>query len=232
MVRENPLIIQGGMGIGVSNWVLARAVAMRGQLGVVSGTAIDMVMVRRLQDGDVGGHVREAIEHFPLADVGQSVLRRYFLPNGRAKGAPYKLLPMHKQVVSTARQQLTVLAGFVEVWLAKQGHEGHVGINLLTKAQLPNLATLYGAMLAGADVVLMGAGIPREIPGALDALAEHRPASLKFLPVKSRTSSVASSAHAMLRPACVRRFAAPSNAIARTPNVVANSIRLTPTPGQ
>jgi NAD(P)H-dependent flavin oxidoreductase YrpB (nitropropane dioxygenase family) len=26
----------------------------------------------------------------------------------------------------------------------------------------------------------MGAGIPREIPGALDALAEHRPASLKF----------------------------------------------------
>ena len=179
-VQENPLIIQGGMGIGVSNWLLARAVSMRGQLGVVSGTAIDMVMVRRLQDGDVGGHVRAAIERFPLVEVGQSVLRRYFLPNGRAKGAPYKLLPMHKQVVSAARQQLTVLAGFVEVWLAKQGHEGRVGINLLTKAQLPNLATLYGAMLAGADVVLMGAGIPREIPGALDALAEHRPASLKF----------------------------------------------------
>src|SRR6185503_18526798 len=33
---------------------------------------------------------------------------------------------------------------------------------------------------AGVNVVLMGAGIPREIPGALDALAEHRPASLKL----------------------------------------------------
>jgi NAD(P)H-dependent flavin oxidoreductase YrpB (nitropropane dioxygenase family) len=35
-------------------------------------------------------------------------------------------------------------------------------------------------MLAGVDCVLMGAGIPREIPAALDALAEHRPAALKF----------------------------------------------------
>jgi nitronate monooxygenase len=179
-LRDNLLIIQGGMGIGVSNWALARAVSTRGQLGVVSGTAIDTVVVRRLQDGDPGGDVRAAIAHFPLPSVGESVLRRYFLPNGRAPGAPYKLLPMHKQVVSAARQQLTILSSFVEVWLAKQGHEGRVGINLLTKVQLPNLATLYGAMLAGVDVVLMGAGIPREIPGALDALAEHRPASIKF----------------------------------------------------
>jgi NAD(P)H-dependent flavin oxidoreductase YrpB (nitropropane dioxygenase family) len=51
---------------------------------------------------------------------------------------------------------------------------------LLTKVQMPTLPTLYGAMLAGVHVVLMGAGIPREIPGALDALARHEPASLKF----------------------------------------------------
>jgi nitronate monooxygenase len=55
-----------------------------------------------------------------------------------------------------------------------------VGINLLTKVQMPNLAYLYGAMLAGVDYVLMGAGIPREIPGALDRLAEHEPASIRF----------------------------------------------------
>ena len=30
---------------------------------------------------------------------------------------------------------------------------GKVGINLLEKVQLPNLATLYGAMLAGVDYV-------------------------------------------------------------------------------
>jgi nitronate monooxygenase len=177
---DNPLIIQGGMGIGVSNWTLARAVSMAGQLGVVSGTAIDMVFVRRLQDGDIGGHVRQAIAQFPLPDVGERAIRHYFLPNGRPASTPYKMLSMHKQVVSLARQQLIMLASFVEVWLAKQGHENPVGINLLTKVQMPNLATLYGAMLAGVDYVLMGAGIPREIPGVLDAFADHRVTSVKL----------------------------------------------------
>src|SRR5437763_12636992 len=35
-------------------------------------------------------------------------------------------------------------------------------------------------MLAVVYVVLMGAGIPRETPGALDQLAQHRPAELKL----------------------------------------------------
>jgi NAD(P)H-dependent flavin oxidoreductase YrpB (nitropropane dioxygenase family) len=87
---------------------------------------------------------------------------------------------MYKQVVSRVRHQLTMLANFCEVWLAKEGHDGKVGINLLTKVQMPNLGSLYGAMLAGVDYVLMGAGIPREIPGVLDRFAEHKPASIKF----------------------------------------------------
>ena len=175
-----PRIIQGGMGVAVSNWRLANAVSRTGQLGVVSGTALDTVMVRRLQDGDVGGHVRRAIEHFPVPGEGAEILRRYFLPNGRAAGQSYKLLPLYKQTVTAARQRVTMAANFVEVWLAKAGHGGPVGINLLTKVQMPNLASLYGAMLAGVDFVIMGAGIPREIPGALDALAEHRPAQLRL----------------------------------------------------
>ena len=40
------------MGIAVSNWRLARAVATAGQLGVVAGTDIDCVLVGRRQDGD------------------------------------------------------------------------------------------------------------------------------------------------------------------------------------
>lgn len=177
---EFPLVIQGGMGAGVSNWMLARAVSLRGQLGVVSGTVIDTIFSRRLQDGDQGGHLRRAMEHFPIPAVAEAALKRYFNPDGRAPGAAYKALPTYKQVVSAARQQLTMLASFVEVWLAKEGHRRPVGINVLTKVQMPNLATLYGAMLAGVDVVLMGAGIPREIPGALDALAVHQPATLRF----------------------------------------------------
>jgi NAD(P)H-dependent flavin oxidoreductase YrpB (nitropropane dioxygenase family) len=87
---------------------------------------------------------------------------------------------MYRKGVGRVREQLTMLASFVEVWLAKEGHDGAVGLNLLTKVQLPNLAALYGAVLAGVDYVLMGAGIPREIPGALDALAAHQPASIRL----------------------------------------------------
>lgn len=175
-----PRLIQGGMGVAVSNWKLANAVARTGQLGVVSGTLLDTVFVRRLQDGDAGGHMRRAVAAFPVPEVGEEILRRYYHAEGRKPGAPYKALPMYKQRVSDARQRVTVLANFVEVWLAREGHHGPVGLNLLTKVQMPNLASLYGAMLAGVDVVIMGAGIPREIPGALDLLSEHRPARLKF----------------------------------------------------
>ena len=175
-----PLIIQGGMGVGVSNWRLARAVSRTGQLGVVSGTAVDTVMVRRLQDGDPGGHIRRAMERFPMPGVAADALRRWFRPKGRSPGTPYRMLPLYKQQVSRARHQVTMLAAFVEVWLAKEGHAHPVGMNLLTKVQLPNLALLYGAMLAGVDVVLMGAGIPREIPAALDRLARHETATLRF----------------------------------------------------
>jgi hypothetical protein len=41
--------------VGVSSWPLARVVAMRGQLGVVSGAGTETTMVLRLQDGDPGG---------------------------------------------------------------------------------------------------------------------------------------------------------------------------------
>lgn len=168
------------MGVAVSDWRLANAVARAGQLGVLSGSLLDTVFVRRLQDGDPGGHLRRAVAAFPVASVRDEILHRYFRAGGRAPGEPYKALPMYKQVVSDARQRVTVLANFVEVWLAKDGHDGPVGLNLLTKVQMPNLPSLYGAMLAGVDVVIMGAGIPREIPGAFDALAAHGPARLRF----------------------------------------------------
>ncbi|MHB8840115.1 MAG: nitronate monooxygenase, partial [Gemmatimonadaceae bacterium] len=175
-----PMVIQGGMGIAVSNWKLARAVAAMGQLGVISGTALDSVFVRRLQDGDPSGAIRRALASFPKPEVAAEILRRYFKPEGRKPDEPYTSLPMYKQAVSKFREQVTIAANYVEVWLAKEGHNGKVGINLLTKVQMPTLPSLYGAMLAGVDVVLMGAGIPREIPGALDAMAVHSPAVLKL----------------------------------------------------
>lgn len=175
-----PPLIQGGMGVGVSNWTLANAVARCGQLGVVSGTVLDTLLVRRLAAGDPCGAMRRAMARFPIPGVAEEVLRRYFRPEGLAEGEPYPLLPMWRQTVSHFRQQVAMLAAFVEVTLAKEGHDRPIGLNLLTKVQLPNLATLYGAMLANVDVVLMGAGIPRDIPGILDQLARHERVELRM----------------------------------------------------
>ena len=178
--RPLPEIIQGGMGVAVSDWRLARTVSMAGQLGVISATGIDTVLVRRLQDGDAGGHMRRALAAFPIRRAADGFLTKYFLPEGREPGKPYALLPMYKQVVRREREEAQMLAAFAEVWLAKEGHDGLVGANLLTKIQRPNLAALYGCMLAGVDYILMGAGIPREIPPALDAFATHQQAQLKM----------------------------------------------------
>jgi nitronate monooxygenase len=69
MAERNFEIIQGGMGAGVSNWNLARTVSRLGQLGVVSGTALDAILVRRLQDGDLEGQVRHALTNFPFQNM-------------------------------------------------------------------------------------------------------------------------------------------------------------------
>jgi len=47
-----PTIVQGGMGIRISSWQLAREVARQGELGVVSATGVDTVLVRTLQQGE------------------------------------------------------------------------------------------------------------------------------------------------------------------------------------
>jgi len=174
-----PKIIQGGMGVAVSSWTLARAVALRGQIGVVSGTAMDVVLARRLQMGDIGGHMRRALDHFPIREMAERVWQRYFEPGGKAEDAAHKSRPVFQMQSGAALIELTVVANFVEVWLAKHGHNGPVGINLLEKIQLPTLPSLYGAILAGVDYVLMGAGIPRHIPAALDSLAAQQVTELR-----------------------------------------------------
>jgi len=173
-----PMIIQGGMGVAISDWKLARAVSLTGQLGVVSGTGISSILTCRLQDGDEGGHMRRALAACPWPTIAEQVIKRYFRPYGRLPNQPYLRLPMWTIDSPKSLIELTMLSGFVEVWLAKTNQTGQVGINLMTKLALPNLAILYGAMRANVDVVLMGAGIPREIPRALDLLAMHEPASL------------------------------------------------------
>ncbi len=168
------------MGVAVSGWALARAVSQTGQLGVVSGTAIAHILARKLQLGDADGHLRRALAQFPIPGISQRILSGYFVPGGKAPGAAFKAVPMPSATPSTAFNELTIAAAFVEVFLAKEGHPGKIGINLLEKIQFNTQHTLYGAMLAGVDYVIMGAGIPRTIPGTLDDFASGRPSELKI----------------------------------------------------
>ena len=174
------------MGVGVSNWRLANVVSSLCQLGVVSGTALDTLFVRRLNDGDKDGAMRRGLNAFPFPAMAQRLWQEYFILGGKKPDEPYRRIGMHRLEQSCQLAQprklaeLCIVANFVEVFLAREGHDNPVGINFLEKVQLPHLASLYGAMLAGVSYVLMGAGIPLHIPAVLDAYAANRPAEYKL----------------------------------------------------
>ena len=169
-----PKIIQGGMGVGVSNWRLTQAVSRLGQLGVVSGTGLEQVLARRLQDGDLGGEVRRALAHFPFPQMAQRIQDMFFIPGGKKPEVPYKIPTQFTIKNLHWLDELCIVSNYVEVFLAREGHSNPVGINYMEKLQLPHLPSIYGAMLAGVAVVIMGAGIPLEIPQVLDLLAKHQ----------------------------------------------------------
>ena len=202
-------LIQGGMGVYVSNWRLARAVAMErpGEtVGTVSGTALDVVFVRLLQLGDPGGHARRAFAALDAkfdTDVGRKICDHYFIEGGKDPDARFRSAPM--QVVrsedgkttfaapngSSAPTALTldsgiiellIATGFAEVWLAKEGHDGNIFINFLNKIDLPLIYILYGAMLAGVDGVIVGAGNPDGLPAVRSSLTRHEKV-IRTLPV-------------------------------------------------
>lgn len=180
MTPRLPIIIQGGMGAAVSDWRLAKAVSRTGQLGVVSGTAIDTILARRLQLGDPEGHMRRALAAFPIPDVALRIIDKYFIEGGKKEGDPFITKPMISHKPSQLTNELLVAANFVEIFLAKEGHNNPVGVNFLEKIQVPTLPSLYGAMLAGVDYILMGAGIPKAIPGILDRLARGDDVEMKI----------------------------------------------------
>ncbi|MEU9082409.1 hypothetical protein [Streptomyces sp. NPDC048357] len=73
----------------------------------------------------------------------------------------------------------TVLGNFVDVRLAKEGHDGLVGIDHLEKIQPATAPAMFGAILAGVDHVLVGAGVPGRIPSLASRLARCEPCVTK-----------------------------------------------------
>jgi NAD(P)H-dependent flavin oxidoreductase YrpB (nitropropane dioxygenase family) len=174
-----PTIIQGGMGIAVSSWQLAKEVSIAGELGVISGTAIDSVVARRLQDGDLTGDIRRAMAAYPHQDTIKEITARFYIEGGRAEGKPYLDVPKLSIKGNLFSNKLLAVASFVEVWLAKEGHDGLIGMNILEKIQLAIPAQLYGAMLADVDYILIGAGIPAQVPHLLNEISQGNKVAMK-----------------------------------------------------
>ena len=198
---EEIKLIQGGMGVYVSNWRLAQAVSKERpgiSAGTVSGTGLDVVYTRILQLGDPGGHIRRALnafDHQYSTQIGQRIIDRYFIENGKKPDARFKYPPKQvvhnlsgnkiipKPVSSQGPVELTmedeviellIATCFAEVWLAKEGHQGRIFINFMHKIELPLIYCMYGAMLAGVDGMIVGAGNPDGLPKVCSLFTTHQ----------------------------------------------------------
>jgi NAD(P)H-dependent flavin oxidoreductase YrpB (nitropropane dioxygenase family) len=172
-----PPVIQGAMGIYAFPSSSARLVALQGQLGVVSGTGIHLIFPRLLQLGDQGGHFRRALSAFPDQEMAERILSRYYVPEGISPATPFQNIEQFSVTPSRELIELTICANFCQVWLAKENHDGLIGVNFLEKIQMPHLYALYGVLLAQVDYLFIGAGIPIQISAVLDKLVRHEPAS-------------------------------------------------------
>lgn len=188
--KNIPELIQGGMGVGVSDWRLARAVAIAGEkldkdvLGVISGTGLAILMTNRLQQRDP--NTIRALNSFPDPEIAKEIFDEFLPTEAKSPGERYKLPPKPevlvtgKQEIKDKMNKLLIAAAFVEVWLAKEGHNRQIGMNLLEKVQLVHLPTILGAMMAEVDTLIVGAGIPRQIPQVLENFANKKEASYQI----------------------------------------------------
>jgi nitronate monooxygenase len=123
-------IIQGGMGVGVSLYPLARAVAREGGLGIVSSACLDRLVTKR--DGKKADSYQAAYEEV-----------------SRAKSAG-----------------------------------GLAGINIMCALARDYEASVRGALDAGADVIISGAGLPMGLP------AIQPPKDTALIPIVSSTRAL------------------------------------------
>lgn len=172
-----PRIIQGGMGINISNYHLASSVSMLGQQGTISGVTLERVLIRILQNGDLDGDIRRALSFFPFPKISEKILQKYFIEGGIKKLTPFKGVPFFSINPPASLIELVIAANFCMVWLAKEEHNNPVSINYLEKVSMPHIYAITGAMLAGVDFITMGAGIPIKIPPVIEAISKWETAS-------------------------------------------------------
>ena len=148
--------------------------------------------------------MKRGLDAFPFPEMARRIWQEYFVSGGKPVDAPYPNVPMHQRRPPRKLVELCMVSNFVEVFLAKEGHKNPVGINFLEKVQMPHLASIYGAMLAGVGYVLMGAGIPLHIPGVRDAFAAYHAAEYKLQWLAPPSTRIRRCA--WMRPSMLRAF--------------------------
>jgi NAD(P)H-dependent flavin oxidoreductase YrpB (nitropropane dioxygenase family) len=156
---EMPRLIQAGMGVRVSSCTLANTTSRLGALGVVSAVGLRHIVIEEIRQGRED--VIAVAKTFPLGSYVDAIMQ--FAPGGAKHRRPAPL-DDPDPVRGDLPKRLSVIAAYVEVIRAKQGHRGKVGNNVMWKCALTVLPSIYGAMLAGVDSLLCGAGVPMELP--------------------------------------------------------------------
>ena len=159
LIDGMPRLIQAGMGAHISCARLANITSRLGALGVVSGIGLRTIMVEEVRKGN-----REVIDTaatFPISHYFDELMQ--YAPGGALQD---KAVPMDSPDPrhSELPKRLATIGAYIEVMLARKGHDGKVGINVMWKSALTVLPSIYGAMLAGVDALLCGAGVPMELP--------------------------------------------------------------------
>jgi NAD(P)H-dependent flavin oxidoreductase YrpB (nitropropane dioxygenase family) len=153
-----PELIQAGMGAHVSCARLANVTSRLGALGVVSSVGLRHIVPQQVRDGHAD--TIALARTFPVARYVEELLS--YAPGGKrhTRAIP---IDVPDAVKGGLARRLSAISAYVEVMRAKNGHRGLVGINVMWKCALTVLPSIYGALLAGVDAFLCGAGVPMEL---------------------------------------------------------------------
>ncbi|MEI6477606.1 MAG: hypothetical protein WCO52_01295 [bacterium] len=171
-----PRLIQAGMGVHVSSARLANATSRLGALGMVSGAGLRHVVVEEVRSGNPA--VIAVANTFPVQRHVDELLA--YAPGGAKHGHAVPI-DVPDPFRSGLPRRLSIIAAYVEVKRAMMGHKGKVGINVMWKCALTALPSIYGAMLAGVDALLCGAGVPMELPSIVSQIRNGK--DLAYLPL-------------------------------------------------
>lgn len=160
----------------ISGSRLTGAAGKRGCLGTVALTGTDQRWL--LAGANDDPRLKEALKRFPYQD-----LVREFWEIVKDVPRPWRGFRWEfaqttgSDTIEACRKNevLAIIGAWVEVTLAFDiaGEDADIGVNLMWELSQAFLPYLYGALLANAKYIMVGAGIPRNLAGIVTDLCHH-----------------------------------------------------------